>query len=242
MQFISDEKSSFNPKHLLIDHNIIDFKFYSDSHLRCNYKLDENEKKLLDFISDKEKFKIKSFSENQIFDFLSSKFKAMEKMNLDDECFEGEIEIRKINIDKKVFPKLKHSKIKRGSYSPKKRSKFKNTFLPKKQENEKDYNTPKREIKYQITLSPKKSELTKICNSPKKKLNILSPKKSENKINNKNIIINANGKVSRSNLESIDLIDFINFDVYKEVKEKESNKFFSNKFILSSIINEMEDK
>ena len=217
MQSVPYKKPCYDSKQLLIDHNIIDFKFYADSQLRTKYIPDENEKKLLDFISDKEKFKIKSFNDNKILDFLNLKFKAMEKLNLDDECSEGEIETRKININKNVFPKPKHSNIKKGSKSPKKTIKFKNSFSSKKSENSK---------------SQKKTNKFK---------NPHSSKKPGKKNNNINIIINNEGKIAKSDMESIDLVDVINFDINKEIKEKESNKFFSNKFILSSIISEMKD-
>ena len=57
MDHILHEKSSFN--NLLIDHNIIDFKYHSHDYLQNKYKIDENEKKLIDFISDNKIFKIK---------------------------------------------------------------------------------------------------------------------------------------------------------------------------------------
>ena len=60
--------------------------------------------------------------------------------------------------------------------------------------------------------------------------------------NSKNIIINHNGKVEKPKIESIDLISNINFDEIKEIKEKELIKFFSNKTLLLSIINEMSGK
>ena len=217
MQSVPYKKPCYDSKQLLIDHNIIDFKFYANSQLRTKYIPDETEKKLLDFISDKEKFKIKSFNENKILDFLNLKFKAMEKLNLDDECSEGEIETRKININKNAFPKPKHSNIKKGSKSPKKTIKFKNSFSSKKSENSK---------------SQKKTNKFK---------NLHSSKKSEKKNNNINIIINNNGKIAKSDMESIDLVDVINIDISKEIKEKESDKFFSNKFVISSIISEMKD-
>ena len=193
------EKSSFNPKHLLIDHNIIDFKYHSDKHLLNRHNIDETEKKLLDFISNKNKFKIKSDYEHEKedFDFLSSKLEAMEKMNLDDECLvEDEIETKKININKNKSPNSKYSKDK------------------------------------------------KCNNSPTKKINTknFSPKELENKSNNKNIIIDVNGKVGKLNVENIDLIDDINMDVDKEIKEKESNNFFSSKNTLILIINEIKNK
>ena len=37
-------------------------------------------------------------------------------MNLDDECSVGEIEIRKIEIDKDVFPKSEHEKRKKYNF------------------------------------------------------------------------------------------------------------------------------
>ena len=108
MESSSNEKSTFNQKHLLIDHNIIDLKYHSDDFSNCKYKLDENVKKLIDFISNKEKFKIKSFYEHQKEDleFLRSKFETMEKMNFDDECFvEVENEAKKINKDENILQK-----------------------------------------------------------------------------------------------------------------------------------------
>ena len=191
MDSLSPKKSSFN--NLLIDHNIIDFKYDSHNHLNNLYKLDENEKKLLDFISDKKKFKIKSYYEHQKedFDFLSTKFEAMEKINLDDECLvKGEIETKNTNINKKKSQK----------------SKDKTNF---------------------------------ISSENKMNINNVSIQKSEKNINNKNIVINANGKIEKTNIESIDLVDDINLDIEKELKEVKSNKFFSNKKTLILIINEM---
>ena len=111
MDSVLHEKSSFNPKRLLIDHNIIDFKCRSYKHLLNRHEIDETEKKLLDFISNKKKFKIKSDYEHEKedFDFLSSKLETMEKMSLDDECLvEGEIETKKINKNKNKPPNSKH--------------------------------------------------------------------------------------------------------------------------------------
>ena len=193
------EKSSFNPKHLLIDHNIIDFKYHSDKHLFNRHNIDETEKKLLDFISNKNKFKIKSDYEHEKedFDFLSSKLETMEKMSLDDECLvEGEIETKKININKNKPPNSKHSKAKKNNNSPIKKINNKN----------------------------------------------FSPKKSKNKIKNKNIVINAQGKVEKSNIENIDLVDIANLDVDKEIKERGFNHFFSSKNTLILIINEIKNK
>ena len=105
MKSFFHKKSSFYPKHLFIDH-VIDFKYHSDIPSFIQRKKDENEQKLLDFISDKEKFKIKPYyNQEETIDFLSSKLKAMEKMNLDDYCVIGKTETRKIDIDKNVFPK-----------------------------------------------------------------------------------------------------------------------------------------
>ena len=121
MKPVFHKKYFFNPNHLLIDHNIIDFEYHSDIPSFIKRKKDKNEKKLLDFISDNNKFEIKPYyTRKETIDFLSSKLEAMKKMNLDDECcVEGKIETRKIDIDKKVFPKKKYSKNKRGSLNPK---------------------------------------------------------------------------------------------------------------------------
>ena len=194
MEFTSKEKSTYNQEHLLIDHNIIDYKFYSDNHIRNKYNIDENGKK----ISNKEKFEIQSYDEHkQICDFLSLKLEAMEKMNLDDECLiEDETEAKKINVDKNIFPKSEQPKSKN------------------------DFNSQKKIID------------NKGC----------SRKNPEHKNNNKNIIINRKGKVEKSKMENIDLVDDINLEVYKESKEKELYKFFSSKSSLISIINEMGDK
>ena len=69
-----------------------------------------------------------------------------------------------------------------------------------------------------------------------------SRKNSRNKNNKKNIILNHDGKIEKAKIENIDLIDVINLDIDKEIKEIESNKFFSNKNLLNSIINEMKEK
>ena len=120
MDSTSHETSTFNPKHLLIDHNIIDFKFYSDKYLLSKYKKDENEKKLLDFISNKEKFKIKSYYGHlkEVHDFLKSKLETMEKMDLDDECIvENGITTKNLNININKTPNLKHSNHVKGRNS-----------------------------------------------------------------------------------------------------------------------------
>ena len=191
MESTSHEKSSFNQDHLLIDHNIIDFKVYSASYLLC--KNNENEKKLIEFISNKEKFKIESYDAHykEISDFLTSKLEAMEKINLDDECFaEGENGIKKADENKNESPKSENSK------------------------------------------KSKKSS-----NNSGKKMN-----KKNHKNNNKNVEITHEGKIEKPNMESIDLVDVVNIDVDKEIKEKELNKFFSNKTLLNSIIDEMKGK
>ena len=120
MKPVFHKRVSFNSNDLLIDH-IIDVKYYSNNHLSNMHTKDEDEQKIIDFISDKNKFKIKPYyNQLEVVDFLSSKLKAMEKMNLDDECSEGKVEIRKIDIDKNVFPKSKHSKDKKSSNFPEK--------------------------------------------------------------------------------------------------------------------------
>ena len=175
MKSVSRENPNFNQNILLIDHNIIDFNFYSDSHFHSKYKLDENEKKLLDF--------------------MNSKLEAMEKINLDDECLvKDENEKRKINNCKNLLPKSKYQKNKEGINS---------------------------------------------MNKIKNKNN--SKKNSKRKSNDKNIVINH--KVEKTEIKSIDFIDVINFNVDKEIKEKDLDNFFSsNRALLISIINEMKDK
>ena len=84
MNSVSRRKSSFYPKQNV--YNISDDKLNLDNHLFNEYKIDENEKKLLDF--------------------WNSKLEAFEKMNLDDECLiEGETEIKKADLDKNIIPK-----------------------------------------------------------------------------------------------------------------------------------------
>ena len=197
MESVSYGKHSF--KTMLIDHNIIDFEYHNDNDILLSIKLkiNENEQKLFDFISDEKESKIEPlFDQKEIYNFLSSKLKVMERMNLDDECcLEGKAETRKIDIDKNIFPKSKHSKN------------------------------------------------TKSVISPRKKINIkiYSPKKSGNK-NNKYIIINENGKRIKNNIKKNNLIKDVNVDVEKKRKEKEMEIFFSDKTLLSSIINEMKGK
>ena len=190
------KKTSFNQNNLLIDH-IIDFKYHSDIPSLIKHKNDENEQKLLDFISDKNKFKIKPyFNQKEAVDFLSSKLRAMEKMNLDDECTEGKIETKKIIINKKIFPKSKHNNDKKGSTSPKKRKN-------------------------------KKSH----------------PRKNPKDKTNKNIIINDNYKIERSNKnKKIDFDDDVVDDINEKIKQNELKNFFSGKSTLISIINEINGK
>ena len=191
-----NKKSYFNRNHLLIVH-IIDFKYLSDNLLLKKRKNDENEQKLLDFISDKEKFKIKPFYDHkEVIDFLSSKLKAMERMDLDDSCIEGKIEIRKIDIDKNIFPKFKQLKNK------------KNTISHKKRRDDQKH----------------------------------SSKNSKNKSNNKNIIINVNGKIERSSMKSMDLVKDISFRINKEKKVTDLEQLFSGKTLLTTIINEIKGK
>ena len=126
MKSVFHKKTFLKQNDLLIDH-IINFNYNSDISPLVKNKKDENEQKLLDFISDKKKFKIKPyFNQKEIIDFLSSKLKGMEKMNLNDECTVGKIETRKINIDKKFFPKSKYLKNNKDSISPEKKINKKN--------------------------------------------------------------------------------------------------------------------
>ena len=104
-----------------------------------------------------------------------------------------------------------------------------------------------RKINTDKKLLPKKEDSKRIKDSDSikkirnKKNN--SRKNSKNESNNKNMIVNHNGKVEKPKTENIDLVDVINFDVDKEIKEKELRKFFSSdKTLLNSIINEMKEK
>ena len=139
MESFAYDKSPYNQKNLLIDHNIINFQYHSDNHLNCKYDIEENEKKPNDFFSDKEKIKISSYyGQKEIYDFLRSKIIAMEKMNLDDRCDIGKIETRKINTDENFSPKSKNGKNKNGSISPKKKSNAKkNSSKKSKNKNKK---------------------------------------------------------------------------------------------------------
>ena len=104
MEHKSRRKSSFYPKHLLNEHKIIESKNNLDNNLLSKYKIDDSEKKLQDF--------------------WKSKLEAMEKIYLDDECFaEDEIETKKINQAKNIFPKSEHSTNRKSSNSPKKKTK-----------------------------------------------------------------------------------------------------------------------
>ena len=196
MKSVSNKKSFFYPSSSLINKNIPEYKYLSSKFSFIKNKKDESEKELYNFISDKEKFKIEPyFGQKEVVDFLSSKFTAMKKMNLDDECYVGKIETKKINIDKNVFPKPTSPKNKKWSCSPKKVNKCKK--------------------------SPKKN--------------------SKNKSNNKNIIVDVNGKILKHNMEeSIDLNN-ISLDKNKEAKQRELNQFFSNKVLLNSIVNELKE-
>ena len=68
-----------------------------------------------------------------------------------------------------------------------------------------------------------------------------SKKNSKKKSNDKNMIVNH--KVEKTEIESIDLIDVINFNVNKELKKIDLDNFFSsNKALLISFIKEIKDK
>ena len=184
---------SFNPKYLLVE-RIINFKYNSIIPSFINNEKDENEKQFFDFISNKKKFEIKSYyGQNEVYDFLISKYNAMETIKLDDEFFH-EIETKK-NIDN-IPPTSKLEKNKKGSISHKKRTNKKNH----------------------------------------------SKKRSKKKSINKNIILNANGKIDKSRMKNIDLIDVVNLDINKEIKQKEINNFCSDKSLFNTIINEIKGK
>ena len=151
-------------------------EYQFDSHFINRYKVDENEKKLLDFFS--------------------SKFVAMEKIILEDDYFvEEEIKTKKVKTDKNLFPISEHSKSRKScDFANKRKTKKKH-----------------------------------------------SRKKFHNRNNNENIIVNANGKIGKPKIENFDLVDIINYDVEAETKKKKFSQFFSNKTILTSILNEMKD-
>ena len=111
MESVSYANSYFNPRqnaHNNIVNNL-------DNHLHSIIKIDENEKKLLDF--------------------LNSKLEAMEKIDLDDECFvEGETEIKNVNLEKNLIRKSKHSKSEKSYNSPNKKKNKRNQSR-KKSEN-----------------------------------------------------------------------------------------------------------
>ena len=162
------KKYSYYPNDLLIDHNIIDYSYlYEKTCLSSKNKKDINEQKLLNFISDKEKFKIKPYyNQKEVFNFLSSKHRAMEKMHLDDDCCFGKIEIRKINIDKNFFPKSEHPKDNKRTISTTKITNKKN-HSRKKSKNENNNKVIKEE-KLKEFFSSKKLLLS-ILNEIKEK-------------------------------------------------------------------------
>ena len=89
-------------------------------------------------------YKEKSYYEydKELCNFLSSKFEAMEKMNLNDECiFEDELESKKISANKNILSKSKDSKHKKT---------------------EKKHHEKKQKIKIKILLSIKMEKLTKL--------------------------------------------------------------------------------
>ena len=117
------EKSHFNQYRLLKNNDVI------NSHILPNkFNINEKNKNFAEYISDNEKHKIKlHYFSKEISDFLISKYEAMEKIELDDECLtEGKDETKKINIDKDVFPKFKHTKNKKNAISQKKINKKNN--------------------------------------------------------------------------------------------------------------------
>ena len=118
------KKYFYNPNELLIDHNIIDYSYHYEICLFNKNQKDENEQKLFDLIPDKKKLKIKQYNdEKEFFNCSSSKHNVMDKVDLDDKrCLEGKIETKKIEINKKMFPKSMHSKDKKDNISPKKKT------------------------------------------------------------------------------------------------------------------------
>ena len=176
MEPVLHEKLFSNQKHFSTDN--------FNNHLLSKYKIKESENKLHDEHYEK------------ICEFLSSKFKAMEKINLEDEFLvEDENEVKKVNIDKKMLQKSEHPKNKKDSNSLKKKTIKKNR----------------------------------------------SRKNMKSKSNTKNIVINYDGKIEKPKKQRIDFVNIKNLDLDKEIKGKELDKFFSNKTLLNSIINEIKE-
>ena len=101
----------FNPKYLSINHQSLELKSSSGSSKKKEIIKDDDEQKLLEFISDTNKFKIDSnFDHKNMMNILLSKYEAMKKLDLNDELIDDldencKTKTRKINIDKKIFPK-----------------------------------------------------------------------------------------------------------------------------------------
>ena len=108
MESVPRPKTSLHPKNLLNDHSKTESKNNLDNNLLSEYKIDESEKKLLNF--------------------WNSKLEAMEKINLDDEYLvKGEIEIIKVNTGKNVFPKCENLRSREERKSQKKKTKKNNS-------------------------------------------------------------------------------------------------------------------
>lgn len=111
MEKLSCNALIFNPKYLSISHQYCECKSKSKSSKNQQIIKDDSEQKLIEFISDTKKFNLNSkFDHKGMMKFLFSKFEAMKKLELNDEIIEDtngndKIEIRKIDIDKKLFPK-----------------------------------------------------------------------------------------------------------------------------------------
>ena len=127
MDSVSEENTSSHQK---LDHNNINVIDHCENQFFNKNKRDENEQKLIDFISNKEKLKIKSYFEdyNEVCDFLSSKYKAMEKMNLDDEfLIENNTETKNSDVNKNKKTNFTQKKIKSKKNSSRKKSKSKDS-------------------------------------------------------------------------------------------------------------------
>ena len=143
MEFAPHEESSFNPKQNV--HNIAGKKIHVDNHLLSKYKIDENEKKLLDFFN--------------------SKLKAMEKIDLDDECFiEKENEAKIVILNKNEFRKSERIKSGKSNNSPNKKKSKKSQSKKKYENKNHKQNTVIKNNRKTEKYKMKSSELSDVLN------------------------------------------------------------------------------
>ena len=106
MDKISGKILIFNPKYLSIHHQCFEWKSSPQISKSKQIIKDISEQRLLEFISDTNKFKIDSkFDHENIMNFLYTKFEAMEKLDLNDELIDDIVENKKIKSNKKIFQK-----------------------------------------------------------------------------------------------------------------------------------------